>query len=259
MFSTRLWWSRQPYLQLAMVYTWSMTLPATLAVLSNVCRRHVILCAVFAVAVALSVAAAVRPTFPGDLWISQHFQGFESTWLTRYMKAWTMLGEMGPLAVGVACAMALLFLRGYRVDSLFLPMGAAGYLVSLPVKVMVGRPRPSSDLVYVFYHETSKSFPSGHAFAAALILGALFYVADHLFGPRRWVIVSARVLLVCGILSIAASRIYLGEHWMSDVLGGLLLGGLTLFLVVRAFDTSLRWYDARWRRPAILADKPRSR
>ena len=236
-----------------------MTLRAILAALSNVSRRQMILCAVFAVAVALSIAAAVLPTFPGDLWISQHFQGFESTWLSRYLKAWAMLGETGSLAAAVVMAIAILFLRGHGVYSLFLPVAASGYLVTPIVKVLVGRPRPSPDLVHVFYHETSNSFPSGHAFAAALILGALCYLAAHLFGPRRWVIVSARVLLVCGILSIAASRIYLGEHWMSDVLGGLLLGGLTLLFAVRAFGASLRWYDARWRRPAILADKPRTR
>ncbi|MBI3744040.1 MAG: phosphatase PAP2 family protein [Chloroflexi bacterium] len=173
------------------------------------------------------------------------------------MKGWTNIGDTLPLALVSLAAMVVLFVRGHRKSALLVPAVAAGYLLVLVLKPIVSRARPGANEVQIFVHETGKSFPSGHAFAAALMLGAIFYLADSIVGTDRRAVLVMRVVLVFVILSIAASRVYLGVHWTSDVLGGLFLGGLTLYIIVRAFDAGLQWTKARWgdSRIVVFLDK----
>jgi membrane-associated phospholipid phosphatase len=94
---------------------------------------------------------------------------------------------------------------------------------SAVLKGLVGRPRPPDGLV----HPIGSSFPSGHAAyagATCVALVLLFTVP----GPRRrW----CWVVAVGGIVGMAWSRTYLQVHWLSDVVGGSLLGvGLTLLV-----------------------------
>jgi len=102
----------------------------------------------------------------------------------------------------------------------------------------VGRPRPTADLVAVFQAEPGNSFPSGHAFFAMAFWGLLVYLALTRLKRR-----SLRMLVFSGslviILWIGASRVYLGAHWPSDVLGGYVIGALLL--------AALIWLDRKWK------------
>ena len=101
------------------------------------------------------------------------------------------------------------------------------YAYSVPqlraiVKQAVARPRPSYSLV-AKPHFHSYGFPSGHALAAVAFYGMLL-VLWHRRGGRRgwqWGVTGGLLLL---IVLIGVSRIYLGAHWPSDVLGGYALG-----------------------------------
>ena len=106
---------------------------------------------------------------------------------------------------------------------------AAGLAVSvfggggaaLLIKELVHRARP--DIAFRAYAETGFSFPSGHATLAAAFYGFLIYLAWRMMPPGfvRTAVVTALTLLI-GL--IAFSRLYLGVHYLSDVIGGLLLG-----------------------------------
>ena len=66
-----------------------------------------------------------------------------------------------------------------------------------------------------------------------LVFLLLFYLAGELIGPR-WLKWPLRTVLVSAILAVGASRVYLGVHWPSDVLGGYLLGALWVWAVLWA-------------------------
>jgi undecaprenyl-diphosphatase len=89
--------------------------------------------------------------------------------------------------------------------------------------MVINRPRPSDTLVHVIRHTGSSSFPSGHvAFFSWFVIMLVVCLAVGRV-PKAvlgflWVIAALFLLIVC------VGRIYLGEHWPSDVIGGLALG-----------------------------------
>lgn len=89
-------------------------------------------------------------------------------------------------------------------------------LASTGLKIAFGRPRP--DLVPHLDHVSSASYPSGHATSAAVVYLLLAWLA-----PRRWR-TAAWALAAAMILLNGFSRMMLGVHWMSDIVGGTLLG-----------------------------------
>jgi undecaprenyl-diphosphatase len=98
------------------------------------------------------------------------------------------------------------------------------------LKEFIHRTRP--DTVYVTAMKfKSYSFPSAHALGATIIFGLLAYLA-HRNLPPPWNLVCPGLLLGL-IFLIGVSRIYLGAHYPSDVIGGWLLGSAVLFLIVK--------------------------
>lgn len=117
-----------------------------------------------------------------------------------------------------------------------------GGLVDTAVKVAVGRSRPVvDDAVATAF---GQSFPSGHAMSAVVCYGTLLLVLLPL-APRAWrrVIV---VLTVTLVLAIGISRLALGLHFVTDVIGGYVLGAAWLIASVAAFEI---WRQDRGLRP----------
>jgi undecaprenyl-diphosphatase len=133
--------------------------------------------------------------------------------------------------------------NGGRKLAVFLAVTClGGGLVSTIVKVVVGRPRPQVDepIIEAF----GNSFPSGHSLQAVVCYGALLLVFLPLLEARwRRVAVAGWVVLV---LAIGFSRLALGVHFISDVLGGYVLGAAWLAASVAAFEI---WREERGRRP----------
>jgi membrane-associated phospholipid phosphatase len=125
-----------------------------------------------------------------------------------------------------------LYIYGLHWESLtsLLAAAFAGTTTEL-IKVIIQRPRPTSDLVDVFSALTSYSFPSGHVMFYMSFFGFVWYLSYSLL-KRSWQRSFLLGFFGSLILTIGVSRIYLGHHWSSDVLGAYLLGGLTLLAIV---------------------------
>ncbi len=117
-----------------------------------------------------------------------------------------------------------------RPPALVVACGPISLLNSL-LKLAVDRPRPGPDLVRAIGTAAESSFPSGHAFLAIVFWGFLAYLAyTHLKAPGLRPL--ALFISVAMILLVGASRVYLGAHWPSDVLGGYVAGSVCLVLLI---------------------------
>ncbi len=186
------------------------------------------LLAILVLAVAFTSIYAHRyARFRGDLTFELRLQAFRSVPLTQAMKAVSALGD-GAGATALSLAAALLFwLKRRRRQSLLIIAAGLLSLAGQGLKLVVDRPRPTSDLVWVEATESSSSFPSGHAVFAMAFFGALFYFAGVYVRNPIWKR-AAQAVAAALIVLIGISRVYLGVHWPSAIVGGSLLGGLTM-------------------------------
>lgn len=145
--------------------------------------------------------------------------------LISFSRGISLLGK--PLLLGICIAAGSIFAyqRGRSRLALFLVITAiGGGLVDSAVKIAVNRPRPIVEEPLA--HAFGKSFPSGHAMSSVVTYGALLIVFLPIV-PRawRWLAITLTTLLLLGI---GLSRLVLGVHFVSDVLGGWVLGAAWL-------------------------------
>ena len=92
------------------------------------------------------------------------------------------------------------------------------------LELLVHRPRPDAALVHVIRHTNGWSFPSGHVIFFTWFLAYLLLILGRPHLPRP-VFIAGWVFSGIVLAIVAIGRIYTGEHWPTDVLAGLLLGG----------------------------------
>ena len=184
--------------------------------------------------VAAFVLAWVFPVWPGDIGTLLAVQGWQTPALTDLLRAVSWLGRT-PVAVALtALAVALLFLNRRRADALLLALAVLPTALVPALKPLIGRPRP--DYALIDPAPGTLAFPSGHATFALLLGGILIYLAgQRLRNP--WLRHGLRGGLALLILLVGVSRVYLGVHWPSDVIGGYLYGAVALAAIIRLWDT----------------------
>jgi undecaprenyl-diphosphatase len=128
----------------------------------------------------------------------------------------------------VAACLVLLALRARREAVALLGIVLVGQALKIAVKQLVGRPRPTAELVEVLIkaHEVH-SFPSGHTVHYVAFFGFLWFLTFVCVKPP---VLRGLLLAVFGglVLLVGLARVSLGAHWVSDVVGGYLLGGAVL-------------------------------
>jgi len=143
-------------------------------------------------------------------------------WLQIAMTDLTSLGGITVLALMTLSVLGYLILAGKHSAALLLAVAVGGgVLLELALKSGFDRPRP--DLVAHIVRVSTPSFPSGHAMQSAIVYLTLGVLLTRLEARRRikLYIMCIAILLT---LSIGLSRIYLGVHWPTDVLGGWSVG-----------------------------------
>lgn len=187
-----------------------------------------------------SVAAGVRSqeVFALDAWATPFLHGIASPGLDVLMIGLTTLGTSTVIVPALAVVMAVLLWRHRPGAALFLGVVCLGALVlNATMKVFFQRPRPVLPWASVL---PDYSFPSGHTMNAVVFYLALALVIWSIRGRRAGMAAMAVAIIIA--LAVATSRIYLGYHYLTDVVGGL-LAGIALLLVV---GTALRARPA-WR------------
>src|SRR6266478_545534 len=153
--------------------------------------------------------------------------------LVSVVKAVTFLGSNGVLWTVIAAATVILAIRRrWRLAAYLLVTGAGALILDPILKSLVGRLRPV--VAHPIAHGTGDSFPSGHSLGSIVCYGAILLV----FLPAargRW-----RIAFVTVIASLVAligiSRILLGVHYLSDVVGAWALGITWLGVTAFAFE-----------------------
>ena len=153
--------------------------------------------------------------------------------LTRFFKTITMLGNTPVQAIIAIVAVIWLYLRQYKAEAIF--VGASGLLASILIvslKYIYQRQRPS---ITHLVHASGYSFPSGHSLGTFMILGAIAIVlAQRLEKKESKIVVYAITGLL--IFLVGLSRIYVGVHYLTDVLAGFTLAFGLLNAIYPTYD-----------------------
>lgn len=178
----------------------------------------------------LSVKSGASPYFSSDLLIAQFVQSIEAPALHALMR-WVSLPGTGANSFVVAFSLCIVlwFVRSRSAAAILLFGLAIGGLMGRLLKSWVGRPRPSSNLLEVWIVYPHESFPSGHVVFYMQLFGFLLFLLSGSKYRHLWALVFLLPVVLVGV-----SRIYLGAHWPSDVLGGYLLGAICLSLMLVA-------------------------
>ena len=171
--------------------------------------------------------------FTFDQSILSFFVSIRREWLTGAMKVFTFVGGI-EFILPVSVALLVWFWLSKRIFYfLFLAFSvsvSAGLVFLLKDFFVRVRPAIESRLV----SENSFSFPSGHAMMAIAFWGALAYLLAENF-PKRWQKVAVMVSGVTLVFAISISRLYLGVHWPTDILGSWILAGVWLAGLILLF------------------------
>jgi membrane-associated phospholipid phosphatase len=198
-------------------------------------RGEVVFGAALVLYAALAGLAHYYAYFGWDLRLELSIQSITLPGFNTLMKLISVLGNgwVPVAAVGIA-GLALVFAR-LRIECLICVIGvASGAGVNGLFKAWISRPRPTEPLVQVAYDVAHESFPSGHVVFFIEFFGFLFFLSYVLLkaGAVRRV-----ALALCGTLIalVGVSRVYLGAHWPSDVVGAYLAGGMWLMLMIEMY------------------------
>ena len=203
----------------------------------------------------LTILVKTTPSFPIDLAITRALQSITNPIFAALMDAISWPGFSPQSFIIPILIVGLLYAFGLHweaVVALFAALFAP--LVNAIVKDYIRRPRPGIDLVHVFKVLNSFSFPSGHVMYYVCFFGFLWFLAYTLL-KRSWMRTLLLILLGIPIALVGMSRIYLGQHWPSDVLGAYLLGSLCLVVAIEVY----RWGKTRFfvRQP-VAPEKPKN-
>ncbi len=169
-----------------------------------------------------------------DIPITRFVQGFNWGPLVYPMKLINASAGIWQVLLG-AVAIVALFIFERRAGWLML-IGSISSGLDNIIKLLISRQRPPADLVHILNPTTGFSYPSGHAvFFTWLCFMLAFSLAPRVnprLRPILWIVGTVVVVLTC------LARVWAGDHWPSDVLGGVLLGiGWSAFVL---------WLPERW-------------
>jgi membrane-associated phospholipid phosphatase len=181
-----------------------------------------------AAAAGLSVLVSVVPTLPGEEAILEAVRQTKQPLLNDALRSLDCLGSPWVIVATLLALATVLWVRKRRWEAmaslLIIPME----LMTLGLREVIDRPRPSLQALTTM--PGSPGFPSGTTLHAVLFFGFIAYLC-HIYVRPGKLRLALQALLVLIIAVASYSRVYLGVHWPTDVLGGWLYGGFFLWVI----------------------------
>jgi membrane-associated phospholipid phosphatase len=173
---------------------------------------------------------AYHPILAIDVTITREFQENKTPWLSFIMIAVSYIGNVLLLSVGLVALAALFFwIVDLRLEAItVVVVSATSAFLNGLIKLLVARPRPSASLVEIIQAAGGNSFPSGHVMSYVAFWGLLFSFGLILFKGNHWWRTALLIISALFVVLVGPSRVYLGDHWASDVLGAYIFGGIWL-------------------------------
>lgn len=175
-----------------------------------------------------------------DTPLIEMIQGWETTWLTMVMKVVTWIGTVYGVGTIVVIGFIILSFKLRSRQQAFLLLGtvAGSIILNSLLKNVFQRDRPTINIIL---EASGHSYPSGHAMMALALYSTLAFIAWHYVKTTtsRLALILFAILM---ILLVGMSRIYLGAHYPSDIVGGYVASGLwvTIMFSIYTFFTSKR-------------------
>jgi len=196
--------------------------------------------------IALSLAAWAFGVFPFDLKVAFALRGEDNPAFAAIMTAVSFLGDgWMPVLLVFAVAAVCVYKKRWLEAAFVVATLNSGILAGV-LKMLVGRSRPPSFSMNpsdIFQSFNQYAYPSGHVLFFVVFFGFVAYLAwKYLAGRMRWIAISLCAIL---IVLIGPSRIYLGEHWVSDVVGSYIIGTFWLIILILLYQAALHWRSGR--------------
>ena len=194
-----------------------------------------------AFAVVLSYAASKFPVLPLDLKSYQELQEQASPLFDELMQGVSYLGEASMATALTVIAVLTFALRRQWLEAIFMLATTSNVLLTFGLKELIHRARPFSMPVNAdgFIQNINQySYPSGHVLFFVVFFGFFAYLAWINFAGHIRII----VIVTCAalIVLIGPSRVFLGSHWTSDVVGSYIIGTIWLFVLIFAHQLAIR-------------------
>jgi membrane-associated phospholipid phosphatase len=184
------------------------------------------------VGLALTLRTAGGTTF--DLAVTRAVQQIDTPAFTALMVAVSAPGYAPWTWVTLWTATTALLVGGLWREAIFVLATEGAGLLAASVKLFVERPRPTAEAVRVASALLDYSFPSGHVVGYVTLFGFLGFVLFVRFKRSWWRTLGIAVLgALIGLVGL--SRVHLGYHWASDVLGGYALGTAYLLVLIEIY------------------------
>ena len=193
-----------------------------------------------------------KEAFVLDAVANPFLHAISSPALDVVMNGITTLGSV-PFVSALFVGSVLFFVyKGHRAEALFLTVAIGGaVLLNSLLKVFIERPRPALPWAHVL---PDYSFPSGHSMNSLVFYLAVALIVRTVYGQRAGAIAVPLALVIA--IAVGFSRIYLGYHYLSDVVGGFAAGLAWLVIVAIGFEAIPRtWAKRPWARRARPAGR----
>ena len=180
-------------------------------------------------AIGLSMVVRVHPILPGEEAMVEAVRNVEVPVLNWLCRSLDCLGSRLIIVASVLALSAVLWVRGRRAEALACLLIIPLEFMTLGLREIIDRPRP---LLNEWTNmPPSPGFPSGTTLHAVLFFGFIAYIV-HVYFRSGKLRLGLQGALVAVIAVVSYSRVNLGVHWPTDVVGAWLYGGVFLWVIV---------------------------